>query len=170
MTCCSFSYFSLKTKSADSFLINARINGVVEFMAEATGLFMLVKFIMTSWFRRFLDWVVMFSNISRNVQLDRWFVVPRDSSLQCNAVSSFKCEWFTSMLWDKLRYSIIKLSTESLVYYYISLRSHFVLVRLSFHYKLWRVQIMFCNIQPSMFLLSTCHYITKYNQLYIHVM
>jgi hypothetical protein len=60
MTCCPFSYFSFKTKSADIFLINARINGVMQFMAEAAGLFMLVIFIMTSWFRRFLEWVVVF--------------------------------------------------------------------------------------------------------------
>jgi len=74
------------------------------------------------------------------------------------------------MLLGKLRNSIIKLSTDSVVYYYISLPSHFIHVRLSFNYKLWRVKIMFCKIQPSVFLFSTCDCIAKYNKLYIHAM
>jgi len=40
------------------------------------------------------------------------------------------------MLLGKLRNSIIKPSTDSVVYYYISLPSHFIHVRLSFNYKL----------------------------------
>jgi len=72
------------------------------------------------------------------------------------------------MLLGKQCNSIIKPSTDSVIYYYISLPSHFIRVRLSFNYKLWRVKIMFCKIQLSAFLFSTCDCITKYNQLYIH--
>jgi hypothetical protein len=49
-----------------------------------------------SWIRSFLEWAVMCSNISRNVQLDTWFVILCDSNLQCNAVSlnvSNLCCW-----------------------------------------------------------------------------
>jgi hypothetical protein len=70
----------------------------------------------------------------------------------------------------KLRYNIIKPSNDSVVYYYISSPSNFLLVRQSFNYKLWGVKIMFYEIQPSVFLFSTCDCITKYNQLYIHAM
>lgn len=74
------------------------------------------------------------------------------------------------MLLGKLCNSIIKPSTDSVVYCYISLPSHFIHVRLSFNYKLWCVKIMLYKIQPSVFLFSACDYITKYNQLYIHAM
>lgn len=55
ITCCSLSYFFIKPKSADVFFIYPRINGVVEFMAKASGLFMLMRFTMALDFEVFLS-------------------------------------------------------------------------------------------------------------------